>query len=305
MENRVNIELPDGLTGRPTTAADVDVLYELIGACELHEDGEVTIDREDVEMTFDRSGYDPAGDSLLVFDGPRPVAWAEVYQNRAEADVRPGDRGRGIGSSLLAWTEERARAHGESKVSQTVTQANGGAAELFAATGYEPVRTAWVLSISFEDAPPPVATPPEGISIRPYEPGRDEQAAYRLIDDAFSEWPGRDPISFEEWEPYVIRHKAFEPAASPLAFEGDELVGVVMSFDYGGAEGWIHQVATKATHRNRGIARALLHTAFRAFHEAGKTRCGLGTDSRTGALTLYERVGMSVRTSYRRFSKEL
>jgi GNAT superfamily N-acetyltransferase len=303
MEDPV-IDLPEGLSGRPATAADVDVLFELIGACELHEDGEVTIDREDVEMAFDRAGFDPAPDSVLLFDGAEAVAWAEVYQNRAEADVRPSHRGRGIGSSLLAWTEERARAHGEAKVSQTVTQANHGAAELFGANGYEPTRTAWVLSISFDDAPPPSVSP-DGISIRPYEPDRDERAVYRLIDDAFSEWPGRDPISFEEWAPYVIRHKAFEPEASPLAFEGDELVGVVMSFDYGGTEGWVHQVATKATHRHRGIARALLHEAFRAFHERGKTRCGLGTDSRTGALTLYERVGMSVRTSYTRFGKTL
>ncbi len=124
-----------------------------------------------------------------------------------------------------------------------------------------------------------------------------------MIDDAFSEWPGRDPIPFEEWAPYVIRHKAFAPEASPLAFDGDDLVGVVMSFDYGGPDGWVHQVATAATHRHRGIARALLHEAFRAFAERGKTSCGLGTDSRTGALTLYERVGMSVRRSYTRYTK--
>jgi GNAT superfamily N-acetyltransferase len=300
----VTLDLPGGLTHRPTTPADVEVLYELIGACETHEDGKVTIDREDVEMGFDRHGFDPSEDSLLILDADRAVAWAEVYQNRAEADVRPSHRGRGIGSSLLSWTEGRARAHGETKVSQTVTRANVGAAELFASHGYEPTRTAWVLSIPLKDAQSPTSTPPEGISIRPYEPGLDE-AVYRVIDDAFSEWPGRDPISFEEWAPYVIRHKAFAPSASPLAFEGDELVGVVMSFDYGDEEGWIHQVATRATHRHRGIARALLHDAFRAFREGGKTRCGLGTDSRTGALTLYERVGMSVRTTYTRFTKPL
>jgi GNAT superfamily N-acetyltransferase len=301
MEDAVTVDLPDGLTHRPTTPTDVEVLYELIGACETHEDGAVTIDREDVEMGFDRLGFDPSEDSLLIFDDARAVAWAEVYQNRAEADVRPSHRGRGIGSSLLSWTEGRALAQGETKVSQTVTQANAGAAELFASRGYEPTRTAWVLSISLEDATPPASTP-EGISIRCYEPGLDG-AVYRVIDDAFSEWPGRDPISFDEWAPYVIRHKAFAPSASPLAFEGDELVGVVMSFDYGDEEGWIHQVATRATHRHRGIARALLHDAFRAFRERGKTRCGLGTDSRTGALALYERAGMSVRTTYTRFTK--
>jgi hypothetical protein len=48
-----------------------------------------------------------------------------------------------------------------------------------------------------------------------------------------------------------------------------------------------------------------LHEAFRAFQERGKAGCGLGTDSRTGALTLYKRVGMSVRSSYTRYTKVL
>jgi len=306
MEDTVIVHLPGGLTQRPATPDDVDALTDLIGACELHDDGEVGIDRDDVRMGFDRAGYAPSEDSLLVFEGREPVAWAEVYQNRAEADVRPSHRGRGIGAVLLAWTEGRALAHDESKVSQTVTHANRGAAALFAARGYEPTRTAWVLGIDFADAPPLEPLPPDGISIRPYEPGRDERAVYQLIDDAFSEWPGRDPIPFEEWAPYVIRHGSFSAALSPLAFDGDELVGAVMSFDYRGTdEGWIHQLATRLSHRHRGIARALLHAAFRAFYEQGKQRTGLSTDSRTGALTLYGRVGMSVRNSYTRYTKQL
>lgn len=301
----MNIDLPAGLTQRPATVDDIDVLLELIGACEQHDEGEVVTDREDIEMGFDRAGHDPSRDSVLIADGARLVAWAEVYRNRAEVCVRPTHRGRGIGGAVLAWTEERATAHGETKVSQTVTVASRRAAELLSANGYEATRTAWVLTISFDDSPPPEPAPPEGITFRRYQPGRDERDVYQLIDDCFSEWPGRDPISFEEWAPYVIRHKAFAPDASPLAFEGAELVGVVMSFDYRGPEGWVHQVATRASHRHRGIARALLHEAFRAFHQRGKTSCGLGTDSRTGALSLYERVGMSVRNLYTRYTKVL
>jgi ribosomal protein S18 acetylase RimI-like enzyme len=184
--------------------------------------------------------------------------------------------------------------------------ANPGAAALFAANGYEPTRTAWILTIRFDDAAPPPPELPPGITIRHYDPAGDERAVYRLIDDAFSEWEGRDPIPFEEWAPYVIRHPSFSPAMSPLAFDGDELVGAVLSFDYANVdEGWIHQLATKGTHRHRGIARALLRTAFRAFHERGKRSTGLSTDSRTGALSLYERVGMSVRSSYTRYTKVL
>jgi mycothiol synthase len=293
------------LRTRPATTDDVDAITELIAACERHDDGEVEIDREDVEMGFGRNGFEPEADTLLAFDGDGLVAWGDVYQDRAEADVRPDRRSLGIGAALLAWTEQRALAHDETKVSQTVTDANHGAAELFASQGYEPSRTAWILQIELDPASPPEPTVPEGISVRAYDPARDDRAAYRVIDDAFSEWPGREPIPFEEWAPFVIGHGAFSPARSPLAFDGDELVGVVLSFDYGAGDGWIHQLATKASHRHRGIARALLQTAFRGFAELGRRRAGLSTDSRTGALSLYERVGMSVHRSYTRYTKEL
>lgn len=305
MEDGV-IELPEGLSSRPATTDDIDEITALIEACEARDVGEVDIDRDDVEMAFDRHGFDPAGDSLLIVRGGRPVAYAEAYHDRAEAYVRPNFRGRGLGSAVLAWTERRALEHGEAKVSQNVADANEGAAALLRANGYEPARTAWILQIEFDDDPPPEPAPPEGISIRPYDAERDEQDVYRLIDDAFSEWEGRDPIPFDEWAPYVIRHNAFSPAMSRLAFDGDELVGAAIAFDYEGSdEGWVQQVATKATHRHRGIARALLLATFGAFNDRGKSRTGLSTDSRTGALTLYERVGMSVSRSYTRYTKPL
>jgi GNAT superfamily N-acetyltransferase len=300
------IELPEGLASRPATTEDIDEITALIEACEARDVGEVDIDRDDVEMAFDRHGFDPAQDTLLVVRGGRPIAYAEVYQDRAEAYVRPNFRGRGLGTTLLAWTERRALEHGESKVSQNAADANEGAAAMLRANGYEPSRTAWILQIAFDDGPPPDPAPPEGIAIRAYDADRDEQALYRLIDDAFSEWEGREPIPFEEWAPYVIRHNAFAPDLSRLAFDDDELVGAAIAFDYEDTdEGWVQQVATRASHRHRGIARALLLATFRAFFDAGKTVTGLSTDSRTGALTLYERVGMSVYRSYTRYAKPL
>jgi len=75
MENTVIIDLPEGLTQRPATIDDIDVLLELIGS-EEHDEGEVVTDREDIEMGFDRAGHDPARDSVLVADGARPAARA-------------------------------------------------------------------------------------------------------------------------------------------------------------------------------------------------------------------------------------
>ena len=186
-----------------------------------------------------------------------------------------------------------------------MTDANAGAARLFRERDYGSTHTSWILEIRFDEVRPAAAEPPEGITFRRYTPGIDDRAAYRLVEDAFNGLPGRDPAPYEEWEATVL-HGAFSPQLSVLAFDGDELVGTALSYDYASTdEGWIQQLATRATHRHRGIARAMLNETFGAFHERGKRRCGLSTDSRTGALGLYERVGMSIRRSYTRYTKTL
>jgi mycothiol synthase len=299
-----DITLPSPLTSRPATPEDVPAITSLIAACELHDDGEAEIDPDDVAFTFDRAGA-AADDTIVVFDGEDLVAWGDVYKERAEADVHPERRGEGIGSRVLAWAEARARETGQPRVRQVVTDANTGAAALFRAHGYEPAYTSWILQIAFDPSTAPVPEVAEGIVIRSFA-WSDAQAAHRVIDDAFTEWNGREPMSFDEWKPFIVGHGSFAPALSAVAFDGDEMVGAALALDYENAdEGWVQQLATKATHRHRGIARALLQTVFAAFHERGKAKCGLSTDSRTGALSLYERVGMQVRRSYTSYAKQL
>jgi mycothiol synthase len=298
------VKLPDGLAARPGTPEDAEAIFDVTAACELADDGVVEADLDDFVVGFERAGFDPALDLILVLDGDDVVAWADLYRQRAEANVRPSHRGRGIGTALLGWIEGRGRQLGDADVGQTKTDANTGARDLFQSNGYEPTFTSWILRIPFEGQPDPPESI-DGISIRTYG-DEDARAVHEMVDAAFSEWPGREPEPFEVWAPQVLAHAAFAPDLSPLAFDGDELVGAVMSYDFPeSSEGWVHQLATRATHRHRGIARALLRTAFGAFHERGRRVAGLSTDSRTGALGLYEKVGMRVERQYTRYRKRL
>ena len=68
-------------------------------------------------------------------------------------------------------------------------------------------------------------------SIRAYR-ASDARGVHRVIDAAFTEWEGRDPEPYEVWAPQIIAHPAFRPELSPLAFDGDEIVGAVISYDY-------------------------------------------------------------------------
>ena len=61
---------------------------------------------------------------------------------------------------------------------------------------------------------------------------------------------------------------------------------------------FVDRLATRGDHRNRGIAQALLVDAFAQGRAHGATVSELSTDSRTGALGLYEKVGMVVTSNY-------
>lgn len=298
------IQIPPGYTSRAVTPDDIDTITELVAAADLHDDGVVEVDRDDIVPDFGQLGFDPAADAVLVLDGDDPVAWADAYREKAEVDVRPSHRGRGLGAALLAWSEEWARARELPTIGQTKTDANVAARELFSANGYEPTHTAWIIRMALDAAPPPPEVPP-GITMRTFNHERDARDVHEVIDASFSEWPGRDPDPFESWS-HVLAHPAFAPDLSVIAFDGDEVVGVLLAYDYPEVdEGWVQQLATKASHRKRGIATAMLQTAFAGFHGHGRHRCGVSTDSRTGALPLYERIGMRVERSYTRYKKQL
>ncbi len=57
-------------------------------------------------------------------------------------------------------------------------------------------------------------------------------------------------------------------------------------------------LAVRRDRRGLGLARALLADAFATARAHGATRSELSTDTRTGALGLYERVGMQVRSTW-------
>jgi len=301
-DQRVNLPGTTGLTTRAATRADVAAITALIAACEIADNGLAEVHPTDVEQSFDLAG--DAGGVIVVEAPDQLVAWATVANGRADADVHPRWRGRGIGSTLLAWSEERASAAGTPEVRQVVTNADTAAHRLFEAAGYRVHHTSWILAIELEEAPPKVMAPP-GIELRPYRPEL-AHAVYQVIEDAFNEWPGREPTEFDAWSGYVLGHASFALNLSRLAFDGDELVGAALCLDYSGEdEGWVQQLATKATHRHRGIGRALLQSVFAAYHATGRRQVGLSTDSRTGALTMYERVGMRVRRTYTSWAKDL
>jgi mycothiol synthase len=291
-----------GLITRSAVPADVPAIHRLIADGERHHGGRVLTAVDAVAADLARPTLDPARDTLLVY-APQGelVGWSWMHiGKRAEVHVHPDHEGRGLGTGLLAWTESQARATGSNDLGQTINDANTAATALLHAHGYRPTATQWQLEI---DLPTAESIVPAGIDIRPFHPG-DEQATYRMAEAAFMDWQERHR-SYAEWSKLTIARDTFAPALSPLAFDGDRLVGAVLSLDRPGPEGHIERVAVDREYRRRGIAQALLRQAFAGFARSGKQTCTLWTHSRTGALNLYERAGMTVRHSATHVRKPL
>ncbi|MFE2725860.1 GNAT family N-acetyltransferase [Kitasatospora sp. NPDC059327] len=301
--------LPARYRSRAATPADAPAVHRLIAACEREVLGDAAHRAENavdgVAADLALPDLDPARDTLLVLDAAGAVvgrAWVHGGR-RSKVDVHPAHRGEGLGGALLDWAEARARQLGSERISQTLLDGDRAAVELLRARGYGAFVTQWLLEIELP-AEPVVSAPPAGVTVRPFRRG-DEHAAYRLTEDAFDEWQVRRK-PYEEWARHTVERAAFAPALSPLAFADGQLVGAVLSLDVPeSGEGYVERVAVRRDHRDRGIARTLLQEAFRSFHRHGRRSCTLWTHSETGALSLYERVGMTVRLSSTVYGKPL
>jgi mycothiol synthase len=303
-----DLPLADGHLSRRLTRDDAQAVTDLVAATELDVDGTVEIDVSDVRVDWERPNFDLATMSVGVQHGDDLVAFAEVYRGRAEVEVHPAHRDKGIGSALMRWTWDAARRDRRNHLSQIVSDAHLSAIELLRAHAYEVGHVSWILRTSL-DGDIPTPSLPDGHAIRDWRPGEDDRAVWRVIEDAFSEWPGRDEETpFEDWKATIADHDAVRPDTTPLIVDGDRIVGVAIGMDYSSEtsnEGWVQQLAVNRDYRGRGLGRALLHESFRRFKAMGWDRAGLSTDSRTGALALYEHVGMHVDRSFTHWVKRL
>ena len=234
--------------------------------------------------------------------GSEVVGWAMVVHVRsAWADVRPTHRGRGVGTWLRRWTETRAAAAGAPRIGQTLDDALEGPQRLLRDAGYTPRHTSWILQMDHEERPGD-PSPPDGVTLRPWRPD-DTDRATAMFERAFAEWPDRLPSTPATWRAMTVEREGFVPDDLILAVEGDEVVGGAFILD--ADEIWVDKLAVAREARHRGVARALLTTAFQRSFDRGYRHTRLSTDSKTGALTLYERVGMHVTRSFTHLAIDL
>ena len=170
----------------------------------------------------------------------------------------------------------------------------GECRERLLARGFAVVRESHEMRIDLVDAPPAPAWPP-GIEPRPLRRERDEPAVYAADQEAFAEHFLFEAIPYEEWRRRMVDVAEFDPDLWLVAWDGDEVAAYVAGTvaDDGGTVG---DLAVRRPWRRRGLGQALLTAELRGFARRGVTPVRLYVDAQnaTGAVALYERVGMRV-----------
>ena len=311
--------LPPKFSVRPARLEDAAAIAALIAAADKSEGLEPWLSESDIREDLEDPHLDIETDTWVVEDARDLVGYGGVWDLREEEaealDVQcytsPAYLGRGIGSFLIDRTEEAAEeAAGWLRrrpllLRNFVSAKNDSARRMLETRGYRCVRHYFHMAISLDGVRERPALP-EGLVLRTFEPQRDAQAVHGLIVDAFSEHWNWTPLSFESFRKRVQESDDFDPGMTPLVFQGDRLIGVSLNGKKVGM-GWVEDLAVRKDSRGHGLGELLLRETFARFKASGWAKVGLGVDSSntTGAVRLYERVGMHITRQFDAYEKEI
>jgi mycothiol synthase len=299
---------------------DLEAVADLIRVV-LTTDGDAVsvVSAEDLARAWKSDGFNLEMDAWVAAakDG-RVIGFEEFTHRHAHAYfngdgyVHPEFHRLGIGTALLQKVEERARA--EMLLAdpdlRVYIRAGTSAADvdgraMFESAGYQPVRYNWVMEVNLTEAPK-IKPLPDGIELRPFEKGAQDDLVFQAEEEAFQDHWGYVPGHFENWKLRKLGREEFDPTLWHIAWDDDRIAGFSQT-RYRNGIGWIGTLGVRRPWRKRGVGEALLLHSFNEFYKRGMTRIGLGVDASnpTGATRLYQKVGMAVAVEDVIYEKEL
>jgi len=242
----------------------------------------------------------------------------QVAGSSAELAVHPAARGQGIGRALA---EELVRQSPDGRLRLWAHGDHPAAGKLAASLGFERSRSLWQMRRTLGAARPggvlPEVVLPEGIDVRTFMVGQDEQAWTALNNRAFAAHPdqggwGLDEVMVREAEPW------FDPAGFFLAFRGGQLVGFHWTKVHGGSSphehahdaydphhadqahhphdalGEVYVVGVDPSEQGHGLGPALTLLGLHHLQDRGLAEVMLYVDEgNTNAIRVYERLGFT------------
>src|SRR5438270_5484541 len=252
-----------------------------------------------------RYGGDDRARNFLLRSGDEIAGYAHldttdaVEGASAELAVGPRHRGKGYGrqlvDALVHETSDRTRlrlwAHGNAS----------GAAELARTMGFKRERVLWQMRRSLF-APVPQPQWPDGVTVRTFIVGQDEQAWLQVNNAAFAQHPDQgtwtlDDLRMREREPW------FDADGFFLAESDGRLVGFHWTKVHGASAsgshdhepiGEVYVVGVDPSMQGRGLGPALTLRGLQHLRALGLPQVMLYVDeTNTNAIGVYERLGFA------------
>jgi mycothiol synthase len=261
---------------------------------------------EEVEDEWRAPDVQLSRDALLVEVDGALAGYAIVHRPGALAVVAPEHEGRGVGTLMLRWTQQRERERGQDAHRQIAGSTNTRARELLESAGYRQVRSYWRMVCPLDRGVTPAAAPP-GVTLRHLDPDDDARALHALDAESFDSSPDYVPESYEMFVTEHLRAHDIAPQLSLLAEAAGEIVGFMLArrWEHEGS-GYVDLLAVAPGHQRRGIGTALLTQGFAGFAAAGlvQAQLGVASDNPRG-LRVYEAAGMGPRFRFDVFERPL
>jgi len=280
---------------RAATSDDAPAIKRVLDEHSLAAFGEIELNEEEIRSWFEL----PRLWVQLAERGGEPVGYLDVATEESghiAVDARTLDPE--VAPVLVAAAEGHARESVAAPVLRGFVQ--GDEPELrqaYEAAGWSPIRHSFQMRIEL-DAEIPEPQWPEGLTLRNAREGEEERVYEANMDSFQDHWDFRRQ-PFEDWQRYATGGNRHDLSLWWLVEDGDELAAISLNawhFSGDPQFGWIHILGVRPPWRKRGLGTALLRHSFRDFAARGATRVGLGVDGEntTGAVRLYERVGLRV-----------
>ena len=295
--------LPAEVAVRAPTPKDAAGIAEVLNAHAVATGRPADETAERVERWFELEDLDPARDMFLAVEGRRIVGYADVSAPGAErevvnVDLRVPPQRTSIVERLLQEVERRAAELGDAgaRIHAPANEGDDDYRAVLSRHGFRVVRSSFTMEIDLE-TPTDEPVWPNGLRSRPFGPG-EERAVYDAYVEAFADHWGFVPESFADWRTWNLGPSR-DTSLWRLVEVGGEIAALCLSVPSRGDDrtlGWVAVLGVRRPWRRRGLARALLLESFGLFRSIGRARAALGVDSEntTGAIALYEGVGMRV-----------
>jgi mycothiol synthase len=253
-----------------------------------------------------RYGGDEPARNLLLWQGPQLVAYAHLDTTdpvdgpSAEMVVAPATRRQGFGRAIITAALEHA--HGPLRL-----WAHGGLAEsalMAEHLGFQRIRVLFQLRRSLSATLPP-AVLPDGVTVRTFQPGVDDEAWLAVNDRAFASHPEQGHWTLDDLRQRMAE-EWFDPAGFFLAekeIDGESrLIGFHWTKVHGhrgddhGHEpiGEVYVVGVDPSAQGMGLGRQLTLIGLQYLRSLGLQQAMLYVDeSNVPAIKLYESLGFS------------